>query len=355
MIKKYLEKFNSIITDSHELSKLNFRVVYATFMGIAFVMSILNILTDQYVLLAFTAGFTFCCLICYILAFQSDRAVRFASILFIFATIVLFTYFIITGGTDKFSILWVLLLPTIGISFFGFKKGTILCTVIFFVIISTFYIPFLRAFCVDYGDTFRLRFPLIYLGCYVTSLFLEYIRFITARELDRVKENYEHLYKHDQLTGLYNRYEMERSYIFPEPPKSGTYALLSFDIDFFKKINDTYGHMAGDEVLEFLGKTVRETIPENAKAFRTGGEEFSVLYYDGENALENAELLRQKISEHKFIFNGSTVTVTISLGLSMVTYSKILPPFDMIFAATDNLLYEAKAFGRNCLKVSEYK
>lgn len=350
-LKKFPEKFNIFAYDSEILIKFRCRVVYIVFAFIALVMSVLNIITEQKLLLCFTAAFSFLCLFDFLLTFLSEKAEKLASVLFIIEIIILFSYFIFTGGTEGFSIIWVILLPTIGLSFFGFKQGTILCAAIFIIILSAFNIPLLKSLCVDYGHTFRLRFPFVFVSSYVVSLFLEYIRHITAAELDEAKKKYEHLYNHDQLTGLYNRYEMDQCSDLTEHPETASLGFLSFDIDLFKDINDTYGHLAGDDVLKKLGKIVLQTIPETAKAFRTGGEEFFVLYYDGEKAEKNAELLRKTVENYPFVFEGSQIKVTISLGLIIVKRTDPMPAFDQVFGAADNLLYDAKQSGRNCLKI----
>lgn len=342
-----------LITDSAELSRIRCRIIYVVFALISLIMSVLNIITDQKILLGFTAAFSCLCLIDFLLTFLSVRHERLAAVLFIFEIVILFSYFIFTGGTDQFSIIWIILLPTIGISFFGFRKGTVLCAIIFLILLSAFYLPGIRELCVNYGDTFRLRFPFVYAGSFIVSLFLEYMRHLTATELDEAKDRYEHLYNHDQLTGLFNRYEMDLCSTLPKDLKSSSVALLSFDIDFFKNINDTYGHLAGDDVLKKLGKLVAETIPDGDKAFRTGGEEFSVLYYDGSIAEENAEKLRKTVEDFDFTFNGIKINVTISLGLYIVPLNDSMPSFDTVFAHTDDLLYEAKQSGRNCLKVKK--
>lgn len=351
MIKNLLEKFNSLILDSSKLVQIRAKVIYIVFAFIAFVMSVLNVVTGQKLLLFFTAVFSFLCLLDFILSSISASGEKAAAILFIVEIIILFTYFIFTGGTNLFSIIWVILLPAIGLPFFGFKLGTILSASILAIVLSAFYVPGLKELCVDYGDTFRLRFPFVFVSSYIVSLFLEYVRHVTASELDEAKEKYEHLYNHDQLTGLFNRYEMDLCSKLPEDLHSASVAFLSFDIDLFKNINDTYGHLAGDDVLKKLGRIVMDSIPEDAKAFRTGGEEFSVLYYDGELAEKNAERLRQTIEAYDFVFEGQKIPVTISLGLIIIKMRQNMPPFDYVFATADNLLYDAKQSGRNCLKV----
>ena len=356
MLKLFLEKLNRIILNRNELSVVSARFIYAGFCIVALIMSIVNIVTKQQILLTFTASFSVLCALNFVISFLSEKGQRIASDLFIVEILILFSYFVVTGGTDKFSIIWLLLLPTLGIPFFGFKKGTLHSVAMLLICLACFNIPTLRNLCVDYGNTFRLRFPLVFISSYAISFILEYIHYITSNELEKAREKYEHLYSHDQLTGLFNRYEMEKSAKDMENQDEGTIALLSFDIDFFKEINDTYGHLAGDYALKTLGDIILSTIPEGAKAFRTGGEEFSVIYMNSENAEENAEILRKKVEKYKYSYEGVPLHFTISLGLLIIPMAaEFKPSFDEALVAADKLLYEAKKNGRNRLVCSVYQ
>ena len=128
-------------------------------------------------------------------------------------------------------------------------------------------------------------------------------------------------------------------------------SMLMLDIDHFKKVNDTYGHLAGDECLAAVAKEVDESFnrPSDVVA-RYGGEEFVVVlpYISHENALELAESLRQTIEQNEYQADGHSLKITLSIGVATVDPSKDqeVEPRELIGLA-DGMLYEAKSSGRN--------
>jgi diguanylate cyclase (GGDEF)-like protein len=120
-------------------------------------------------------------------------------------------------------------------------------------------------------------------------------------------------------------------------------SLMMFDIDHFKKFNDTYGHPLGDEVIKMVAKTIKEMARTTDRAFRYGGEEFAVLLPEtsSENGLVLAERLRKKIEENRSVKN---LVITVSEGIT-----GLLPedsPESLVKRA-DAALYSAKESGRN--------
>ncbi|MCQ2590320.1 MAG: sensor domain-containing diguanylate cyclase [Treponema sp.] len=132
-------------------------------------------------------------------------------------------------------------------------------------------------------------------------------------------------------------------------------SVLMFDIDFFKKFNDTYGHECGDFVLIQVAELIKQSLRESDVASRYGGEEFTVLLNKTgkEEALLVAERIRQTIADHDFVFNEKHLHVTISVGVTVfdantnLTYS----PNELVNQA-DKALYISKNTGRN--KVTWY-
>jgi diguanylate cyclase (GGDEF)-like protein len=124
-------------------------------------------------------------------------------------------------------------------------------------------------------------------------------------------------------------------------------SLLMFDIDFFKRINDQYGHLAGDHVLRELARIVQERIRREEVFARYGGEEFVILLPEtplpGAAAL--AESLRARVANHAFVFQGERIPVTISVGTALLGENDKVAA-DLIQRA-DEKLYEAKRGGRN--------
>ncbi len=124
-------------------------------------------------------------------------------------------------------------------------------------------------------------------------------------------------------------------------------SLLMFDIDHFKQINDTYGHLAGDHVLKGLASLIRSKIRREDVFARYGGEEFSVILPEIDLAAANllAEKLRKLTEKHRFRFDDNDIPVTISVGVSLLP-ADVSDPHEFIRLA-DKKLYEAKNGGRN--------
>ena len=124
-------------------------------------------------------------------------------------------------------------------------------------------------------------------------------------------------------------------------------SFLMIDIDHFKKINDVHGHLAGDHVLKEVARLMQQRIRRDEVLARYGGEEFAIIL--PETTLEGgcalAEGLREKIEESRFVFQGETIRVTISIGAAMLV-EEHRTSLDLIKKA-DEKLYEAKRAGRN--------
>jgi diguanylate cyclase (GGDEF)-like protein len=122
------------------------------------------------------------------------------------------------------------------------------------------------------------------------------------------------------------------------------------DIDDFKKINDTYGHIVGDKVLIFIANLLRKTLRDGDKVFRYGGEEFVVILnrVTKEKCEEIAKRLLHVISTNKLLYKGDSVKVTISIGAT--NYIDGDTP-DKLLARADKALYNSKKRGKNQLNM----
>lgn len=171
------------------------------------------------------------------------------------------------------------------------------------------------------------------------------------RELMAAREELQHQASHDALTGLWNRSAileiLEREMARAHRGRTGLAVVLA-DLDFFKEINDTYGHLAGDAVLRQAAGRMVENIRPYDFIGRYGGEEF-IIILPGLAEERSARLmqLQQAISEKPFLYEGRTFHVTSSFGAASLDHS-MQSVEDMIRAA-DRALYQAKARGRNCI------
>jgi two-component system cell cycle response regulator len=157
----------------------------------------------------------------------------------------------------------------------------------------------------------------------------------------------------DALTQVYNkRFFLERlhSEFAFSIRHNALLSLIIFDIDHFKAINDTYGHLAGDYVLATLAKTVVPMIRSEDVFARYGGEEFVIMSRstDPPSAGVVSERVRQHVEKYAFEYEAKRIPVTVSLGLAGMPHREIKAPEDLL-ARADKALYEAKRAGRNRL------
>lgn len=155
----------------------------------------------------------------------------------------------------------------------------------------------------------------------------------------------------DGLTGLSNRQYMQsvldaecvRSQRYPSP-----LSLVIMDVDHFKKVNDTYGHQKGDEILKELAFIMRRFCRSNDVAARYGGEEFLLILPETKmaGAIQIAERIRLEMESHNFLHEGKEFKVTISCGVAEFDKERLSTPTQLVNCA-DNALYTAKHQGRN--------
>jgi diguanylate cyclase (GGDEF)-like protein len=155
----------------------------------------------------------------------------------------------------------------------------------------------------------------------------------------------------DGLTGLLNASTVRAKLadIFTKTlATNGQMAVLMFDIDFFKKVNDTYGHEVGNEVLQHLSKLIRRRLRETDIAGRYGGEEFIVILPQTpvKGALDVAERLRQHIETHPIPTAAGELSITASFGVSYLPMPEVTTPEKLVELA-DQALYASKRNGRN--------
>jgi diguanylate cyclase (GGDEF)-like protein len=156
----------------------------------------------------------------------------------------------------------------------------------------------------------------------------------------------------DELTGLFNRRafmpmgekEVNRARRYQRP-----LALILFDIDKFKDVNDAYGHLLGDHVLQVLTERVTKTTRATDFVCRWGGEEFVVLMPEAnrQEGLAMAERLRDEISRMTVVTEGSVLSLTISLGVAELQHDEDL---EGLISRADRAMYQAKAAGRNAVR-----
>ena len=221
------------------------------------------------------------------------------------------------------------------------------------------YLPGLVALALHWHEQ---RAPLITLAFYLSYLVLalnrshrEY-RNTLALELKLLEQqaSLEQLSRTDSLTQLGNRYQFNS--LFPAlvasaQRQSDPLSLVLLDIDFFKRVNDEYGHACGDACLSAFAERMRQVFRRDSDALlRLGGEEFGVLM--PHTSLEQARLLaesfRQELTQHGFSVQGHQLPLTASLGVGCFDLHRD-DSAEAFFKRVDDALYLAKNTGRNCL------
>ena len=154
----------------------------------------------------------------------------------------------------------------------------------------------------------------------------------------------------DKLTKLPNRRNFDSDFnkeFLRAQRYKNPLTLVMFDIDFFKKVNDTYGHQCGDYVLQEVSKSALQTFRKTDTVYRIGGEEFCVILTETnlEQAIIPLERFRKTIETLNLSYNNQNVHITVSIGAC--EFSAEIKDTQEFLAKTDKALYEAKNSGRN--------
>ena len=189
--------------------------------------------------------------------------------------------------------------------------------------------------------------------------YLEQLSYQTSITMDKA-DVYSEILKNatiDSLTGLYNRGQLDKRIkqeMATAKRTNSSLCCLMMDIDFFKKINDTYGHAVGDFALKEIANIIIKQVRENDIAARYGGEEFVILlpFTNLDEAKKVSERIRKKIENKKFKTGSLELHITVSMGLSLFDPNKDNISFQ---EEADKALYEAKNNGRNQLVLFENK
>jgi diguanylate cyclase len=270
----------------------------------------------------------------------------------IIATIIMGIFRIWHFGVSNASVLAVIVILLMGIGFNlinlakAARKSKWIYSIIYSLIVNT--IPMI-ILIKDLAFLFKA-----FAAYTVSTIFMAYFVFRYTEYLRESTVLYRRLKNEatvDFLTGLNNVRQFDNIFnvVAQQVMRNKEYlSLLFLDIDSFKKINDTYGHISGDIILRDLAVILRNTCRDSNIVSRNGGEEFSVLLLDcpSARALEVAERIRKNVESNKFhISDKVSINITISIGIS--TYPNITNNIDNLLKHADNALYEAKRTGRN--------
>ena len=171
-----------------------------------------------------------------------------------------------------------------------------------------------------------------------------------TQSLEKALEMVEKLATTDALTGLANRRSFDDVFeqSFARAARhNDPLTLVLFDVDKFKRINDTYGHGAGDGALKAICAILNNRLRKSDFAARLGGDEFAILFdrTDAQAGLHFVRDLLESVAAHEFVFDGTTTRVTLSVGVAQREAASASP--ETLYHAADKALYAAKENGRN--------
>ncbi len=350
---------DEIIADEDLRIRLQMTVMTAVLFFISFVMFLLNVSEKITRLTVITGSFSAVCLISFLLLSVFHRKSCVSYIISV-STTLMFVSFLITGGIDGFSPIWICLLPSTSMFFLGMKRATVLCVVMQIILILAFWTPLSVYLLYDYSPTFMIRFPIVYFAAIVMALALETVRILTYNKMSVMMSLLDRLGNIDELTNIENRryFDSKLQELWEIVQRAnGQISMLMIDVDWFKNYNDHYGHIAGDKVLVATADTIVSAINRRTDvAARWGGEEFTVLLplTDADGAVHVAaqiiESLRARRIPHEHT-GTSEPYVTVSIGVANMFPSAENMPNDLLRLA-DQALYRAKAAGRNCIRLA---
>lgn len=158
----------------------------------------------------------------------------------------------------------------------------------------------------------------------------------------------------DALTGVLSRrrlFQIAQQEVLRAQRYSSPFTVMMLDVDYFKRVNDTYGHLAGDQVLKEVARTIQQNLRITDCLGRYGGEEFAVILTQT-NCLQAAEVgdrIRAELAGLTVVADGQNIQVTVSVGIG--GYEKLTDDIDQIIRRADRALYHAKASGRNACSI----
>lgn len=193
----------------------------------------------------------------------------------------------------------------------------------------------------------------------ISTLFLIFVLFCDVFTLYRQSNTkYQDSYQNsirDPLTRLYNRSYFYDSFtaLFPTLAHKQPISVIVSDLDHFKRINDRYGHLQGDKVIQFVAKVLQDSVRQNDIAARIGGEEFALLLVNTppDIAQSIAERIRLAISQHDATSSNNQLPESITISMGIFTAENLTVPVEECVRRADEAMYRAKAAGRNRVEV----
>ena len=257
---------------------------------------------------------------------------------------------IASGGEGNTGPLWFYVFPPLLFYLTSLKGGTAILLFCYLLAVLVFQFPDMPGVSAEYSTDFKIRFFATLTFESIFCFVLEAGRLRARNKLVALAQAHEHAARTDELTGLANRqlFRDRLNHVVRRSRRSGEAAALMFlDLDGFKRINDTLGHDAGDELLRQVAQWLEGCVREEDSVARLGGDEFVVLLSrisGSEAAGKVAENILRRLCQ-RIRLNDHEVGVTVSIGITMIPHDSEDAGALMKYA--DLAMYRAKELGRN--------
>ncbi len=282
-------------------------------------------------------------------AFKKFNNTALSSAIVLYSLYLLMFYLIFTGGVENTGPLWIFIVAPVSVFIHGLKRGLIDIALFVVIISAIMFIPIGIIAQASYSIEFKLRLISSFLTITFLSALYEYSREKSYKHTLELSKKYQQLAHFDPLTQLSNRRdalhilqrEQARVLRNKEP-----LSIILCDVDHFKKINDQYGHNAGDAVLVDLAEIFTRNIREQDCIARWGGEEFIFILPQtlAVNANQFAEKIQETLQAHLVNYQDDKIKVTVSMGIVQFNDNQTI---DELINNADKFLYRAKNAGRN--------
>ncbi|MCP4722261.1 MAG: GGDEF domain-containing protein [Desulfobacteraceae bacterium] len=272
-----------------------------------------------------------------------------ASHIFIHSLFVLILYLVYSGGVEGTGPVWIFIFPVTAIFLYDLKRGLNYTLVFTGLVLVIFFLPDQSLGATVYPMEFKIRIFVSYMTIVIITAVYEYSRQETFLRMKELSRQLDIMAKHDALTGLLNRrglYDRLKYEHARMKRNKNSFSILIGDIDFFKTINDRYGHTTGDRVLKRLARLFAEQIRSQDLVARWGGEEFLILLPDTnvKGAYTLGEKIRRAIENLTVEYSQKKVKFTMSFGVAEMAHDR---PYEEGITLADRQLFKAKSQGRN--------
>ena len=288
--------------------------------------------------------------------------------LFMGLIIFYFGYLCYDGGPDGFLHLWILLIPAFSFITFGLKEGFITAVPVFLTMVAFFWWPLgdFRKYAAEqaafemvdnqvasFSVNMRLRITMLYFVNMFLGYFAELVRSVAAKRLRNFTENFKYASMHDSLTGLANQNYLAKylDETYQNRNLNTTLGCLFVDVDCFKNVNDTYGHLFGNVVLVKIAELLSQQ--EGAFVCRWGGDEFVVCLTDvkEDKLLDIGEKIRASVSACTFK-DYPKFHITVSVGAVVLPVDETFN-FDHVLDLADYANRMAKNNGKDNVSLAK--